>query len=1731
MVKGFPKIQEGESRESEDADKFCLGDLDLLNLRLNFSSDGDPRSRRSSTASPRTRQTERGSGDSYPSSRHHRHPLEKTETRTLIPNITKLPQGYGSSASKQSTTIPSENLVLLYSKDKPEFVCTEQIDKRDFLFPSRKKTRTRVIDVVSDDRMPRQNSRVSKVDSGCFPFKLTPSGNLKVESSQVVFSSNKLSVLVADPKNTKVNIRPEPTYKYESKQTSEILDPELNLCRLGYTGAEEIVWQKVQLPEKKNLYLELYSRITNYTNADCKVYIDNEEFNCHLIVLQCYSELFDAYIAVKKVELPSDKCSASAFAFIYEWMITGEPSYRELTRENVLDIFNSAKYLKIKDLVEQCWAFIDHPEVFTEDTAFLLYMDAKEKNLPEVRELMLPRIQEFFLMLVSSQNWLELEVFMSGVRWLKHNWHDRACYTHEILECVRFGNIAPWQLVDIKRNPENPDFMELAKDPKICKMIDDGLAYVIIKYWYGQENDDFQHWNSVLGLNEPPPRNWSGSDKTYFTYREDLRKQFPHTDKSPRVPTMEEFLSKKKETAATPHLTKLNFLNKVLPPMLKQRKSKEEAAIIIQRAYRKYTQKRLEKALKTDTKRRYRKDDLHSLNHKEHMPLRPKIENIYFSKMCLNRSRTSDMFCPTKRKFLLPSSLFNQAVESILVFGGVDPHIDYGEGSNTGKDIFRYLPEKNAWEFVAEMPEPRHHHATAFVKGKIYRDWYNEAPLLEARKNFGLIAFGSELYAIGGQGRNLMALKTVEKFDPETNRWTKMASMNTERTGASSVKYKNCIWVMGGLWTKISHPLNFPRCFSSCIVMCDMLYAIGGAGKTPENKKNTTSIGSVDIWNDKKKCWQKITELNIPRHGHVVAYLGTQILVIGGVTTTYSRALSNVECFCSQRETWVRGVACLPTPVSGHSVVTLPPASLLRQEPGPVLQAMGMSQGHYQGPGDLPMPSSKEQTLMWQQNSYMGDSGINSGAATQVPSLTGKEEEEMDLFDLDQGYQGFTQEQVDEMNNQLNQTRSQRVRAAMFPETLEEGIEIPSTQFDPSHQTAVQRLAEPSQMLKHAVVNLINYQDDADLATRAIPELIKLLNDEDQVVVSQAAMMVHQLSKKEASRHAIMNSPQMVAALVRAITNSNDLETTKGAVGTLHKLSHHRQGLLAIFKSGGIPALVKLLSSPVESVLFYAITTLHNLLLHQDGSKMAVRLAGGLQKMVALLQRNNVKFLAIVTDCLQILAYGNQESKLIILASQGPIELVRIMRSYDYEKLLWTTSRVLKVLSVCSSNKPAIVEAGGMQALAMHLGNPSQRLVQNCLWTLRNLSDAATKVDGLESLLQSLVQVLASSDGNVVTCAAGILSNLTCNNQRNKVTVCQVGGVDALVRTVVAAGDREEITEPAVCALRHLTSRHVESEMAQNGVRLNYGIQVIVKLLTPPSRWPLVKAVIGLIRNLALCPANHAPLREHGAIHHLVQLLMRAYQDIQRRTGVSSSASSGGGGGGGGQPPAGTYADGVRMEEIIEGAVGALHILARESHNRAVIRQSMVIPVFVQLLFNDIENIQRVAAGVLCELAADKEGAEMIEQEGATSPLTELLHSRNEGVATYAAAVLFRMSEDKPQDYKKRLSMELTNSLFREENLWNPDLGMGADLQDILSPDQAYDHMYGQGPPSVHSSHGGRPYQQQGYDQIPVDMQGLEIGEMDVTGPEPDLNFDAINQLPTPPQDNNQVAAWYDTDL
>lgn len=57
------------------------------------------------------------------------------------------------------------------------------------------------------------------------------------------------------------------------------------------------------------------------------------------------------------------------------------------------------------------------------------------------------------------------------------------------------------------------------------------------------------------------------------------------------------------------------------------------------------------------------------------------------------------------------------------------------------------------------------------------------------------------------------------------------------------------------------------------------------------------------------------------------------------------------------------------------------------------------------------------------------------------------------------------------------------------------------------------------------------------------------------------------------------------------------------ALSALSRISEHAEGRMEIFRSGGIPELVRMLGIPLIPVRYYAITTLHNLLLFVDYAK------------------------------------------------------------------------------------------------------------------------------------------------------------------------------------------------------------------------------------------------------------------------------------------------------------------------------------------------------------------------------------------------------------------------------------------------------------------------------------------------------------------------------------------------
>ncbi|XP_063821915.1 uncharacterized protein LOC135071949 isoform X1 [Ostrinia nubilalis] len=1077
------------------------------------------------------------------------------------------------------------------SKFAAEYVQNIQID-RDALDLN--------LSSCADNSSACSMDQMSNQKGASFPFKSTPSGNLKVQSNQVVFQSSTVGVLLADPTQAKVKVKfegkaagepddieqnfeigsgSEPQLQYgtrdvqntniqarnfdkcaKTKHPSVREDKGKDLGSLGYAVAEPIDWMRVQLPKKQDLFQEFYRRIHNHVNTDTVIHIGDEEFHCHHIVLQVYSAFFDMNPR-REIELPITSVTPESFQTIYEWMIiSGPESNKVLRRENILDLFCAAQFLAVKDLEDQCWAFIVNENLFSEDTAFALFREARIKGMQPVVDLMIPRVMRFFLPLVASRDFLELEpeeiltflksnyicvtseieVLMAGVRWLYADWASRRQLAVEVMRCVRFGLISPWQLVDIKRNPDNGEILEIVNEPEVQQMVDDGLAYVIIKYWYGNNSKNYYHWIDVLGLTEPAERNWIGEEKNHVTYKDFLKylEQFmvprdqmyqqmammqparrsddvpgsmrgadndkmemrrpkmefplPATLKGlagdkDKLPTMSEFFDTRRkaqdgsynspvamrspplETEAHPssprrspdfdkrqnQLEEQRKITDQKKPPSPTNKVKQIQEIHMCSVHQNHKQmfdppekdsaddlittnsETSSGTLETSTTDKFQnqfcigksKEKRHSVaasylaaataalgsrrnSHNPSSPGRqqstasalrpeamprasgpaglvsqnnfpsPQISLFNHSKESLARINmnklSTSILGPSNKNYIADGSLFNWDRETVLVFGGIDPHTAYGLGRNTGKDIYRFDPVTNVWDYVGELPEPRHHHSVAFLRGRVYlvggadprdddirgksvvvstvwsyepvtRSWYSENGLSIPRKNFGLVVHRMALYAIGGQDKKGRVLRSVERFDPKSGSWSEVRSMGTARMAVAAVKYRDYIWVAGGMtgekkrpvckivecynsktneWTEI-HSLRFPRCFATLFSMNDKLYIVGGAGKISDKDKTSSSVGAIDVWDWKDRDWKLETEMSIPRHGHALAYLGTQLIIIGGVTTIYMRALNNVESFCCERGAWIRGVATLPSPLSGHGAVTLPPASLM----------------------------------------------------------------------------------------------------------------------------------------------------------------------------------------------------------------------------------------------------------------------------------------------------------------------------------------------------------------------------------------------------------------------------------------------------------------------------------------------------------------------------------------------------------------------------------------------------------------------------------------------------------------------------------------------------------------------------------------------------------------------------------------------------------------------------------
>uniref|UniRef100_A0A0A9ZET0 Kelch-like protein diablo n=1 Tax=Lygus hesperus TaxID=30085 RepID=A0A0A9ZET0_LYGHE len=160
----------------------------------------------------------------------------------------------------------------------------------------------------------------------------------------------------------------------------------------------------------------------------------------------------------------------------------------------------------------------------------------------------------------------------------------------------------------------------------------------------------------------------------------------------------------------------------------------------------------------------------------------------------------------------------NVVSDSLYAVGGVS------EGDGPVAECERYDPSTDSWERVCPLPGPSTQHAAAtldnylYVSGGLDRDvvlntvkrydceqdrWDIMPPLLTPRADHSMLSLQGRLYICGGWLEDEMTgsrvlVDSIDRYDPNDDRWTRVATVPTPRYHSGIVAYNNKIYFIGG---------------------------------------------------------------------------------------------------------------------------------------------------------------------------------------------------------------------------------------------------------------------------------------------------------------------------------------------------------------------------------------------------------------------------------------------------------------------------------------------------------------------------------------------------------------------------------------------------------------------------------------------------------------------------------------------------------------------------------------------------------------------------------------------------------------------------------------------------------------------------------------------------------------------------------------------------------------------
>uniref|UniRef100_A0A131Z5J6 Kelch repeat containing protein n=1 Tax=Rhipicephalus appendiculatus TaxID=34631 RepID=A0A131Z5J6_RHIAP len=309
---------------------------------------------------------------------------------------------------------------------------------------------------------------------------------------------------------------------------------------------------------------------------------------------------------------------------------------------------------------------------------------------------------------------------------------------------------------------------------------------------------------------------------------------------------------------------------------------------------------------------------------------------------------------------------------TLFLIGGVEANESPSECP-----ILSYSIKGNAWNQAKTLPVHRYGHKAVFLDGYIYiiggfenfspmnlekaasrscfwfevssGRWGIMAPLNNPRAYHGLAVLDDNIYVVGGVDSANRLLSCLERYDKETDEWTKLgAELYSPRMAMGFCSHRRQLWVAGGIvqigrrtcstayvevydpkTEKWSFAVNFLPSPRSCLTLVecgDDLYAVGGLLSHRSGRRRIfTTVEDTLVFVDERNTWINRAPMPNARHSTVAVAHDGMILIIGGRQAERPDFhFDNILAYDTKVNKWFL-LANLPRSVVDYHCVLAPP--------------------------------------------------------------------------------------------------------------------------------------------------------------------------------------------------------------------------------------------------------------------------------------------------------------------------------------------------------------------------------------------------------------------------------------------------------------------------------------------------------------------------------------------------------------------------------------------------------------------------------------------------------------------------------------------------------------------------------------------------------------------------------------------------------------------------------------